>query len=330
MSNAVLNEVWQHAPVEGNHLLVLLVLADMADEDHRWAWPSVATICRKARMSRATAYRALSNLVDLGVIEDVPESEWPVAMNRYKSIVRRIRPVEDWVVKGPEGSQIEGSQIETGLMVRDNPKPSTTSTSTNQKTTSSVLDPVPGVEEPEAPAPRTRQRGRKVYEIPSVGGDRSKRETAKQRAQRAAAEEEALDPFKALDLGDDTADDVLPASEESRQPETRTGRRTRSQGPSERLARMFGTVARQSGHGVPGVSNIAALSGTFARWRKDGVEDDQIRQMIETYWTDTFQRRDHLPAWQDFLAQRGALTAQTSKAMKAAEIQADRHDASKW
>lgn len=200
----------------------------------------------------------------------------------------------------------------------------TGSSSSSKKTSSSSLDPVPGVEEPQPRARRTR----KVYEIPSVGRG-PKKETSRQRALRAQADEDALDPFKVV-LEDEAVDGDLPASEEPRQPTTRPSRRTRSVGPSEALARMFGTVARQSGHRVPGASNLSALAGSFAQWMREGTDREQIRLMIEAYWEDAFQRAEHVPAWQDFLAKRGSLVAATAKAQAVSQTEADRFDPTKW
>jgi hypothetical protein len=63
MSVRVSSWVWQHSSVEHRgDLLVLLVLADHAQDDGTGADPSVATIARKARLSRRGAFLALERL----------------------------------------------------------------------------------------------------------------------------------------------------------------------------------------------------------------------------------------------------------------------------
>lgn len=59
------------APVDdAQSVLVLLGLADNADEDGRAAWPSVATLAERARCSPRTVHRHLSALKAAGVIRE--------------------------------------------------------------------------------------------------------------------------------------------------------------------------------------------------------------------------------------------------------------------
>ena len=50
--------VWDHTPYEGGELLVLLALADWADDRGR-CWPSVPAIAQKARMKERQVYNIL-------------------------------------------------------------------------------------------------------------------------------------------------------------------------------------------------------------------------------------------------------------------------------
>lgn len=52
----MMTQVWQHSKAEGTRLLVLLAIADNANDDGV-AWPSIDTIARKARVSPDTARR---------------------------------------------------------------------------------------------------------------------------------------------------------------------------------------------------------------------------------------------------------------------------------
>lgn len=69
MSVYVSSWVWEHSNATGNARLVLLAIADCADDSGANAWPSLQSIARKAKVSRRTAIRAISELVDMGELE---------------------------------------------------------------------------------------------------------------------------------------------------------------------------------------------------------------------------------------------------------------------
>lgn len=68
MSVHVTSWVLRNSPATLGDRLVLLVLADKADEDGTNAWPSVATIANEARLSERQAQRCLRNLEQIGQI----------------------------------------------------------------------------------------------------------------------------------------------------------------------------------------------------------------------------------------------------------------------
>lgn len=68
MSIAFLSWVFEHSLATGPARLVLLALAERADDAGR-SWPSIADLCRRARMSRSAVHRALTRLVSLGELE---------------------------------------------------------------------------------------------------------------------------------------------------------------------------------------------------------------------------------------------------------------------
>ncbi|MEV0681662.1 helix-turn-helix domain-containing protein [Actinosynnema sp. NPDC050436] len=53
---------WENAPVAGTELLLVLAIADSADDDGRNAWPSVADLARKTRLNERTVQRLLKRL----------------------------------------------------------------------------------------------------------------------------------------------------------------------------------------------------------------------------------------------------------------------------
>lgn len=68
MSIRLMARVWDDTRFRGTELLVLLCLADHAN-DNGICWPSVATIARRARCSKRQAFRHLKALEDEGWID---------------------------------------------------------------------------------------------------------------------------------------------------------------------------------------------------------------------------------------------------------------------
>lgn len=60
--------VWKHSQAKGTDLLVLLALADNADEASGHCWPSIAYLARKTRMHEDTVQRRLRVLEAAGAI----------------------------------------------------------------------------------------------------------------------------------------------------------------------------------------------------------------------------------------------------------------------
>jgi hypothetical protein len=68
MSIRLMSRVWEDSPQKGGDLIVLLALADWAnDEGH--CWPSMPTLAAKARMSERNVQKILTRLKDEGEIE---------------------------------------------------------------------------------------------------------------------------------------------------------------------------------------------------------------------------------------------------------------------
>lgn len=82
MSVFVMSAVWKHAPVEQGQLLVLLALADFADDDG-WCFPAVDTLAAKSRMAGRSVQRAIRAMQEAGFLH-VEANAGPGGANRYR------------------------------------------------------------------------------------------------------------------------------------------------------------------------------------------------------------------------------------------------------
>jgi len=62
MSIKIMNWVWEYSTAKGSELLLLLAIADAADDQGRNAFPSISTLSGKTRMSRRTVQRLVVKL----------------------------------------------------------------------------------------------------------------------------------------------------------------------------------------------------------------------------------------------------------------------------
>lgn len=92
MSIKVMSEVWEHAPFVGTELLILLALADMANDD-RECWPGQRHVAHKGRITIQQATSVLKNLELQGVIEVIHRT---VPGRGNISNLYRIKPVAQW------------------------------------------------------------------------------------------------------------------------------------------------------------------------------------------------------------------------------------------
>lgn len=82
MSIEVMTQVWKHSKQRGAKLLILLALADFAN-DESVAWPSVDTLAKKARCSRRRVQDAIRDLQDAGELS-LQENAGPNGVHLYQ------------------------------------------------------------------------------------------------------------------------------------------------------------------------------------------------------------------------------------------------------
>jgi len=114
VSVRMLTRVFDTSPSEGLSRLVLIALADYADDDGH-CWPAIASIARKARCAESTVHRSLKKLVAAGEIE-IDSGAGMNGVHRY----RLVAAAGEQLKLGVPTS--EGSHVGTGA--RLTPKPS--------------------------------------------------------------------------------------------------------------------------------------------------------------------------------------------------------------
>ena len=82
MSVRTMARVWEHSQHSGTHLLMMLAIADFADDDGR-AYPSVNTLAKKCRMKPRNANVILAALRASGELK-VMANQGPKAVNVYR------------------------------------------------------------------------------------------------------------------------------------------------------------------------------------------------------------------------------------------------------
>ena len=99
MSIKIMQEVMESAPVEKGTLLVLIALADSADETTRECWPSVKRLAARARLSERQAQACLRQLEEVKIIS-VEANAGRSGTNLY-----RVTRPETWGVQKLRGGE---------------------------------------------------------------------------------------------------------------------------------------------------------------------------------------------------------------------------------
>jgi len=112
-----MNWVWEHSTAKGSELLLLLAIADAADDQGRNAFPSISTLAAKTRMSRRTVQRLVVKLEDDGHL--ILRRVGGRRANTYEVVLGRPpepspRPVDDPPGPSPAGDRMTPRQDVTG------------------------------------------------------------------------------------------------------------------------------------------------------------------------------------------------------------------------
>lgn len=94
MSVDCMSAVWKHSTHSGNKLLLLLALADHANDDGI-CWPSLDKLAEKARISKRQAQRIVSELTESGEISILKKGNGRGQSTLYHVNVDKISSIKD-------------------------------------------------------------------------------------------------------------------------------------------------------------------------------------------------------------------------------------------
>lgn len=117
MSVRMLSRVWDCSRHTGNDLLMMLAIADFADDDGR-AYPSVARLAEKCRMTSRNANKVIAVLRNGGELE-IRQNEGPKGTNLYRIVLDNLLPLSERTPPVETDTLSE----RTGPPVRTDPKP---------------------------------------------------------------------------------------------------------------------------------------------------------------------------------------------------------------
>ncbi len=126
VSIRVMARVWEHSQSSGGQLLVLLAIADFAD-DHGKAWPSVSTLAKKARISERHTQKVIKQLKDMGelVADQRPSGHWGTNLYRITlnpEGVANCHQGGELEATGGVASDAKGGELEATLTVMNRHK----------------------------------------------------------------------------------------------------------------------------------------------------------------------------------------------------------------
>lgn len=142
MSFRTVEAVLERSRSRGSARMVLVVIAECANHDGSEAWPAVETIAHRAGISRASVFRQIKALTELGELE-VESKGGRSGCNRYRVTVQ-------------EASE-EGSQVET-VSDRDSLSSETGPSHSRSETVSRVRPEPSGTTQEPTPSPLTEEQ----------------------------------------------------------------------------------------------------------------------------------------------------------------------------
>jgi hypothetical protein len=104
VSTTISANVWRNSKSTGTKLLILVSLADQAN-DEGWCWPSVALIATRCRVSKRTVQRVLSELEDG---HEIRREEKRGCSTRYQVTVSPVTVIDTGDDLAPVSPEVSG------------------------------------------------------------------------------------------------------------------------------------------------------------------------------------------------------------------------------
>lgn len=121
MSVRVSTWVWEHSEARLTDRMVLLAIADCASDDGTRAWPSVATVAQKCRISLRASQAAIRRLIKDGHLL-VEDQTGPRGTNRYTVVMTNIcTPADSGLERGKPKSAPPQEMVETPADIGQTP-----------------------------------------------------------------------------------------------------------------------------------------------------------------------------------------------------------------
>jgi hypothetical protein len=142
MSIKVATQVWRGSQHKSGNLLVLLALADHADDQGK-AWPKVPSVARKARLSQRHTRRCLNELVASGELTILAQQA-PSGGKLYQIQLGQLTPDNLSTGTSPSNqvttvsSQLDGADHEPGNTYIEEPSTKSSEQSRSQMTVSHI------------------------------------------------------------------------------------------------------------------------------------------------------------------------------------------------
>lgn len=130
MSIKAMTYVWEHSAQRGSALLMMLAIADMANDDGD-CWPGVSRLATKTRMSERNAQKTIRKLQDDGellIFENQGTETAHGWTNRYRVVMNGVSlatpPTRKKPLRGERGDTSRGEPYDTPGVNGVTPKPS--------------------------------------------------------------------------------------------------------------------------------------------------------------------------------------------------------------
>jgi hypothetical protein len=102
MSIAIMDRVWRCSKAKQGNLLVLLAIADFADDEGE-AWPSIPTLAKKSRLKERQTQYAIRSLIRLGELK-IFKNKGPRGCHLYHITIPENRGAENAPVQKMRGA----------------------------------------------------------------------------------------------------------------------------------------------------------------------------------------------------------------------------------